>query len=176
MSREPTPELAGPVDPGAQLLLRRGHVGGGGARQWPTGPLSDRWSQVLCRWPQPRAGNAGQAAAASTTLGQCTWAQALRQAGKATCPCLAHGSPRARGQESGGRWAPSLAAPLFPPGLASVLLSLLSLVYLSQVLPQKLILTKDSHRIRVSLRSGLGQDAPQWHPGCLCPRPTVQNN
>ena len=85
--------------------------------------------------------------------------------------------PRGPGaRRAGGRWAPSLAAPLFPPGLASVLLSLLSLVYLSQVLPQKLILTKDSHRIRVSLRSGLGQDAPQWHPGCLCPRPTVQNN
>lgn len=108
---------------------------------------ADRWSQVLCRWPQPCAGNAGQEAAASTTLGQCTWAQALRQAGKATCPCLAHRSLRAWGREGGGTWAPSPAAPLFPPDSASVLLSLLSLVHLSQALPRKVILTKDSHRI-----------------------------
>lgn len=136
--------------------------------------LSDRWSQVLCRWCQPRAGNAGQAAAASTALGQCTWAQALRQAGKATCPCLAHGSPRAWGREGGGDIGsqPSSSSVSSRFGLCAPK-STKSSPRLPSAAP-KVILTKD--RIRVSPRSGLGQDGPQWHPGCLCPRPTVHNN
>ena len=78
------------------------------------------------------------------------------------------------GRAGWGGWtrAPGPAAPPFPPGSASVLLSLLSLVHLSRALPRKVILTKDSHRTRVSLRFGQGQNGPQLHAGCLCPRAT----
>lgn len=173
VSREPTTEFAGPVDPGAGPLPRRGTWGVGVPGSGPQRHArTDRAVRQVVTCPLPMA---LAACGKRWTGGSCLHnpRPVHPRRVRPHAPALAHGSPRARGREGGGATrAPGPAAPPFPPGSASVLLSPLSLVHLSRALPRKVILTKGSHRTRVSLRFGQGQDGPQQHAGCLCPRAT----